>query len=89
MQCAIQPLCVCVCVCVCVCLCVCSVMTDYLQPGSSIDGIFRQEYWGGLLFPPSGDLSDPGIEPKFLMSPALVGRFFTTEPELQLLSPLF
>ena len=23
----------------------------------------RQEYWSGLLFPPPGDLPDPGIEP--------------------------
>ena len=43
----------------------------------------RQEYWSGLLFPPPGDLPDPGIEP---MSSALqlvsciAGRFFTTEP---------
>ena len=28
-------------------------------------------------FPPPGDLPDPGIEPE---SPALTGRFFTTEP---------
>ena len=28
----------------------------------------RQEYWSGLPFPPSGDLSDPGIKP---LSPAL------------------
>ena len=28
--------------------------------------------------PPPGDLPDPGIEPLFLMSPALAGRFFTT-----------
>ena len=26
------------------------------------------------------DLPDPGIEPKSLASPALAGRFFTTEP---------
>ena len=26
-------------------------------------GFPRQEYWGGLPFPPSGDLPDPGIEP--------------------------
>ena len=26
-------------------------------------GLFRQEYWGGLPFPPPGDLPDPGIEP--------------------------
>ncbi|MES7570314.1 hypothetical protein U6W33_12180, partial [Cutibacterium acnes] len=31
-------------------------------------------------FPSPGDLSDPGIEPVFLASPALAGRFFTTEP---------
>ena len=36
----------------------------------------RQEYWNGLLCPPPGDLSDPGIES--LMSPALVEGFFTT-----------
>ena len=30
-------------------------------------------------FPPPGDLPDPEIEPKFLVSPALAGRFFTTE----------
>ena len=37
----------------------------------------RQEYWSGLPFPSPGDLPHPGIEPK---SPALAGRFFTTEP---------
>ena len=31
----------------------------------------RQEYWGGLPFPPPGDLPDPGIEPMSLMSAAL------------------
>ena len=38
-------------------------------------GLPRQEYWGGLPFPPPGDLPDPGMEPE---SPALAGRFFTT-----------
>ena len=33
--------------------------------------------WGGLPFPSPGDLPDPSIEPA---SPALAGRFFTTEP---------
>ena len=37
----------------------------------------RQEYWNGLPFPPPGGLPDPGIE---LISPALAGEFFTTEP---------
>ena len=40
-------------------------------------GFSRQEYWSGLPFPPPGDLPDPGTEP---VSPALAGRFFTTEP---------
>ena len=30
----------------------------------------RQEYWSGLPFPPPGDLPDPGIELKSLVSPA-------------------
>ena len=40
-------------------------------------GILEWEYWSGLLFPPLGDPPNPGMEP---MSPALAGRFFTTEP---------
>ena len=40
-------------------------------------GFPRQEYWSRLPFPSPGDLPDPGIEP---VSPALAGRFFTTEP---------
>ena len=39
-------------------------------------GFSRQEYWNGLPFPSPGDLPDPGREP---VSPALAGRFFTTE----------
>ena len=31
-------------------------------------GFSRQEYWSGSPFPPLGNLSDPGIQPK---SPAL------------------
>ena len=38
----------------------------------------RREYWSGLPFPAPGDLPNPGIEPAFLASPALAGRFFTT-----------
>ena len=38
----------------------------------------RQEYWSGLLWPPPGDLSNPGVEPTSLISPALAGEFFTT-----------
>ena len=41
-------------------------------------GFFRQEYWSGWPCPPPGDLPDLGIEPGYLMSPALAGGFFTT-----------
>ena len=41
-------------------------------------GFPNQEYWSGWQCPPSGDLPDLGIEPVCLMSPALVGGFFTT-----------
>ena len=37
----------------------------------------RQEYWRGLPFPSPGDLSNPGIEPVSLTSPALAGGFLT------------
>ena len=40
-------------------------------------GFPRQEYWGGLPFLSPVNLLDPGIE---LKSPALAGRFFTTDP---------
>ena len=41
-------------------------------------GFSRQEHWSGLPCPPPGDLPEPGIEPPYLMSPALAGRFFST-----------
>ena len=41
---------------------------DCSPPGSSVHGIFRQDYWSGLPFPSPGDLPNPGIEPT---SPAL------------------
>ena len=43
-------------------------------------GFPLQEYWSGMPCPPSGDLPDSGIKPTSPASPALVGRFFTTEP---------
>ena len=49
-------------------------------------GIPRQEHWSGLSFPSPGDLSNPGIEP---ISPALAGKFFTTEPPGKLHHSLF
>ena len=53
--------------------------TDYSLPGSSVHGIFRQEYWSALSLPFPGDLPNPGIKPT---SPALqaasciAGEFF-------------
>ena len=46
-------------------------------------GFLRQEYWSGLPFPSPGDLPNPEME---LISPALAGRFFTTEPPRKPLS---
>ena len=40
-------------------------------------GFPRQEYWSGLPFPSPVDLPDPGNK---LVSSALAGGFFTTEP---------
>ena len=62
---------------------VCSVMSDSVTPWTvacqaplSME-FSRQEYWSGLSFPSLGVLSDPGIEPVSLVSPALAGGFFT------------
>ena len=50
--------------------------TEALQTPLSM-GFSRQEHWSWLSFPSPGDLPHPGIK---LMSPALAGGFFTTEP---------
>ena len=52
------------------CLTLCDPM-DCSPPGSSVHGIPRKEYSSGLLFPPPGGLSDPGIEPLSPETPAL------------------
>ena len=41
----------------------------------------RQEYWSELLYPPPGDLPNPGIRLVPLTSPALAGGFLTTSRE--------
>ena len=60
--------------------------TEARQAPLSI-GFPRQDYWlllSGLPFPSPRDLPNPGFEPT---SPALAGRFFTTEqPETPVLS---
>ena len=40
-------------------------------------GFLREEYWSGLICPPPGDLSNPGIEPR---SPALQADSLLSEP---------
>ena len=42
-------------------------------------GFSRQEYWSGLPFPTPEDLLNSGIEPVFLVSPALGGGFFISQ----------
>ena len=57
-----------------------SVMSDSLRPHRLYPTRLLcpwGEYWSRLPFPSPGDLSDPRIKPT---SPALAGRFFTTEP---------
>ena len=61
----------------------CLVRSDSVAPWTAARqaslsmGFSRQEYWSGLPFPPVGGVPDLGFEPG---SPALAGRFFTTEP---------
>ena len=69
------------CVCVCVLSCVQLFATPWTvacQAPLSM-GFSRQEYWSGLPFPLPGDLPDQEIEHVSHESPALAGRFFTTE----------
>ena len=62
----------------------CSVVSDSVMPctvarqAPLFMELSRQQYWSGLPFPSPGDLSNPGIEPASLVSPALASGFFTT-----------
>ena len=52
-------------------------------PGFSVHGILQARILEWVPFLPPGDLPDPGMEPKSPVSPAspaLAGRFSTTEP---------
>ena len=86
---------VCVCVCVHVCACAHALAQSCLtlsnprecSPQAPLSMKFsRQEYWSVLLFPIPRNLPDSGIKPVSLVSPALAGRFFTTEPETKSIS---
>ena len=60
----------------------CPILWDTMEcspPDSYVQGIFRQEYWSGLSFPPLGYLPDPGIKLTSLACPILAGIFFTTD----------
>ena len=48
-------------------------------------GFSRREYWSGLLWPPPGNLPEPGADPAFLMAPALAGVFFSSRATTGLL----
>ena len=48
----------------------CDLWTTACQAPLSM-GFHRQEYWSGLPFPTPGNLSQPGIKPESLLSPAL------------------
>ena len=55
----------------------CPVLCDLMDCSHPQDAPGRNT---GLPYPPPRDLPDPGIEPGSLISPALAGGFFTTEP---------
>ena len=61
----------------------CPTLCDPMDPTGQAPlfmGFSRQESWSALPLPIPGDLPDPGIQPASPVSPALAGRFFTTEP---------
>ena len=72
-------------VCVCVwsvnqlCMSLCDLKTLARQAPLSME-FSRQKYWSGLPFPTPMDLPEPGIELESFVSPALVGKFFSTVP---------
>ena len=51
----------------------------FVTPWNSVYGIFLARYWSGLPCPSPGNTLDPGIKPMSPVSPALAGRFFTSE----------
>ena len=48
-----------------------------MPPGSSVHAILQRRILKWFAYPPPKPLPNPGVQP---MSPALAGRFFTTEP---------
>ena len=73
------------CVCACArsvaqsCMTLCDRM-DCSPPSPSVNGNFQSRILEGVAVSCSRDLSNPGIEPESLVSPALAGGFFTIVP---------
>ena len=64
----------------CACVLTLSDSIDCSPSGPSVHGMLQAEDWSGLPSPSPGNLPSLGMEPVFPESPALAGRFFTTEP---------
>ena len=56
--------------------------TECRPPGSSVHGISQARILEWVAISSPGDLPNPGIKPASPVSPALSGRFFTTEPQV-------
>ena len=54
--------------------------TDWSLQGSSVQGILQARTLKWVASSSSPDFPKPGIEPTSLVSPALAGKFFPTEP---------
>ena len=52
-------------------------------------GFSGQEYWSGLLFPPPGDLPNPGFELASLTCPVLGGEFLLPAPPGKLIEEAY
>ena len=78
-----------VCVCVSVSVCARSLSHVWLFVAPSSVEFFRNGYWGLLPFLTPGNFPSPGIEPMFLVSIALAGRFFTTSTTWEETAQLF
>ena len=83
------PLCVCVCAKSLQSCQLCATLWIVAHQSPLSMGFSRQEHWIGLLYPPPGDLPDPGIKPISLLSPALAGRFFTASATWEGHLPLY
>ena len=60
------------------CLTICDLL-DCSPTGYSVHEIFQARILEWLAISHSRAFSDPGIEPMTLVSPAVAGRFFTTD----------